>query len=252
MATYYLGWSDILWQNNEGYDKHIYIVKDQDGDLSSVDDQLIIRGTAEHNDFSDFIFNDTGALLVEDGVLSRNSRDGLNNTDDTNGDGYLDNDKNKDGVADTTVDRHYTPMAITDAQWDIMVQFAASINSAAYSYELLGANCQAVVVSALSLVGIDFEQNVPYDSGFFDYVSRNILLSGEGSDTLFGFQGDDTFYDKKGGNDTFYGGDVNHQSLFDTSDGFDTVRYRSDNATGNVIVFNDTGFSVYVAHGQYN
>src|SRR5262245_50574612 len=100
MATYYLAWHDITFTNNQGYDKHLYLVRDDNGNLSSTSDQTIIRGGAENNGFFDFIFGQTGALIVEPEVSSANSRDGLDNTGNNDGDAYLNNDKDKDGDAD--------------------------------------------------------------------------------------------------------------------------------------------------------
>lgn len=237
MSTYYLGWSDILWNNNSGLDKHIYLVKDLDGDLQSTNDQSFIRGTAENNDITDFLFGGTGSLLVEDGLLSSESRDGLDNINDSNLDGYLDNDKNKDGVADNYVDRHYTQVTITDSQWNAMLQLAADIDAAGYEYGLLSANCQAIVVSMLSLAGLDFEQNVPIASSYTDYVSRNVLLSGAGSDTLYGFDHDDRIFDRGGGDDDFYGGDATNPVRFDDSDGMDAVHYDDEDETGTLKIY---------------
>jgi len=237
MATYYLGWSDILWSNNSGLDKHIYLVKDTNGNLQDSSDQRFIRGTAENTDITDFLFGGTGSLLVEAGEISTDSRDGLDNVGDSNNDGFLNNDKNKDGVADTVVDRHYTQVTITDAQWAAMEQLAVELNSAGYEYGLFDANCQAIVVSMLSLAGLDFEQNVPVASSFNDYVSRNVLLSGAGSDTLYGFSGDDTIYDRNGGDDNFHGGDALNQVRFDIADGVDKVHYDDENETGTLKVY---------------
>lgn len=240
-STYYLAWNDIAFTNNSGYDKHLYFVKDTDGSLLTTTDQLIIRGTAQHNQFLDIVFGQTGALWVdESGKESDQSRDGLDNTGDNDGDGFLNNDKDEDGFADTPEDRHYTAVVLTDEQWNAMVQFAASPHTAAYDYDLLGANCQAVVVSALSSVGIDFEDNVPDDSSFNEYTSRNILLSGAGSDVLRGFSGDDIIFDKFGGDDIFYGGDDTNDVRHDVTDGVDTVWYADAAGTGTLEVYDDS------------
>ena len=65
-STYYLAWNDIAFTNNVGYDKHLYLVKDTDGSLLTTSDQLIIRGTAQNNQFFDIVFGQAGTLLVDE------------------------------------------------------------------------------------------------------------------------------------------------------------------------------------------
>lgn len=76
--------------------QHAYLVYDPNEDVNSTSDQLIIRGGPQ----TPGILPPFGAIIVEAGAASDVSLDGLDNIGDLDGDGFLNNDKIKDGVAD--------------------------------------------------------------------------------------------------------------------------------------------------------
>lgn len=244
MTTIYVAWHSIFdnvpvpWN---GYNKHSYLVRDLDSNTANTTDQEIIRGGVQNLTFEQAALNlinggtVTGALTVEAGASSTVSADGLNNTGDADGDGFLNNDKDRNGVADTVTDRHYTAVNLApafaylgtsnaDVVWAAMESYAQDLEDSDFSYRFLSWNCQATMVSVLASVGIDFFNNVPTGSVATDYVSRNVLLSGDGGFNLFGFGGDDKIYDT-GGNDTFHGGDGTTTTATNYLDGVDRIHY---------------------------
>lgn len=247
MTTIYVAWHSIFdnvpapWN---GYNKHSYLVRDLDSNTSNTTDQETIRGGVQNLTFEQAALNlingstVTGALKVEAGASSAVSADGLNNTGDADGDGFLNNDKDRNGVADTVADRHYTAVNLApafaylgtsnaDVVWAAMESYAQDLEDSDFSYRFLSWNCQATMVSVLASVGIDFFNNVPTGSIATNYVSRNVLLSGDGGFNLFGFGGDDKIYDT-GGNDTFHGGDGTATTAVNYTDGVDRIHYVGD------------------------
>ena len=241
MTTVYIGWNSILPGFNTPYNKHSYLVVDPNDNLNDTGDQKIIRGGDQNLTFTEMVVNllngtyVAGDLDIEAGEQSQFSVDGLNNIGDDDGDGFLNNDKDKDGVADTTTDRNYTVVDLApalakpeystvDDVWNAMEAFAADLDSSDFGYKLLSHNCQAVTVSALAAVGVDFQDNVPSGSIYSQWVSRNVILNGDGDFEQWGFDGHDRFYDT-GGNDVFHGGDGSITQALNYADGTDRIHY---------------------------
>tara|TARA_A200000113_G_scaffold39334_1_gene32042 strand:+ start:1597 stop:2700 length:1104 start_codon:yes stop_codon:yes gene_type:complete len=209
MTKIYTAWFDITVPWDLNYNKHLYLVKDPDDNIApgQTSDQEIIRGGDNQNgDFrsswSHFPGN-PAPLVVENGFSSFTSRDGLDNPN-------ISTDYNEDGSPDTAADRHYTEVDLApalaqtqfttvDDVWNAMENYITTLIGQ-YDYGLFDVNCQAVVVTALSSVGVDFADNVPTNSDYGDYVGSQILLDGAGDSILTAFanSGHYTFHDVSG------------------------------------------------------
>ncbi|AGH97678.1 Alkaline phosphatase [Micavibrio aeruginosavorus EPB] len=190
---------------------------DPDETLLTTDNQSIIRGGPQFPG----ALGPWGILTVDHGAASHVSSDGLDNNTDPDGDTYLENDKDENGIADTVGDRFYTEIE-TSLTWQQLVDFADSLNGY-FDYNPIGINSNSVFASVLSKAGLNPYENFPADF-LFGYPGAHILLSGLGDDYLRGWQEDNDFYDV-GGNDIFHGGDGQNLVRLDGSDGVDSASY---------------------------
>lgn len=203
---------------------HSYLVYDEDGDESTTYDQEIIRGGPTEPS----TFGPWGAMIVEDGDLSEDSTDGLDNLADNDGDGWADSDKNHDGVNDTWEDRNYTEITTT-LDWEDLADFANSIDGiftyigwSAIDNDTLNSN--SVFASVLSKAGINPTTYFPINL-MLDFPGMYARLSGEGDDEINGWNNDDNFFYDRGGSDIFHGGGGATELLIDRSDGVDVYNY---------------------------
>lgn len=203
--------------------QHAYLVYDLDGDENTTNDQFIIRGGPTVSGTGPW-----GALIVEDGESSFVSRDGLDNPNDRDNDGWADYDKDHDGDPDSVSSRNFTEIS-SSINWSALVAYAASINGI-FIYSISpfedDLNSNSVFASALSLAEIDPYEEIP-EIGMIDwYPGIHTRLSGSGNDTLYGWgeDYDNTFYDR-GGSDVFHGGDGTDLVLIDRDDGEDVFAY---------------------------
>ncbi|WP_316861077.1 type I secretion C-terminal target domain-containing protein [uncultured Cohaesibacter sp.] len=249
MTKIYIAWHNIKPAADSdflNYNKHLYLVSDPDSNLYTTIDQKIIRGG--DSTYIDLNFTDMevgagfGDLSIEAGVISEFSNDGLDNSYQGPDDDYAANDKNEDGVADTIANRNYTEVDISsiltgsgfsdaNAVWDAMTTYASSLVGQ-YGYNLLDENCQATVVTILSSVGINFADNVPINSTYDQYYSRDKLLDGFGDSVLTVFDNDVNYeIHDRAGNDYF---------IFENGATADIEKDNDENTFNNIVL---TGYS---------
>jgi len=150
--------------------QHAYLVYDLNGDLSSLDDQIIYRAGPATNNFLNF-----GNIIIEPGFLNYNAIDPLDVSEDTLD---INESGSDDGGDDTTTDRNYYDINSTDAAQDrvIIENWINSFGSptvgnpnngtidTGLSYHLFEQNSNSVITTALSLIGKNFK----------DIASQNI------------------------------------------------------------------------------
>ena len=224
------------------FEFHSYLVYDPDGNPETLDGQLILSGHP-YNPINTGDLGLGGPIVLEVDFQNANSRDTL--------------DTNHDGINDVSVaSRDYTAIDLSpvlgttyqtvDDVWGAMVFYALGLASDSnqvdpdgryvtdYDYHTFGTNSNSVVATLLSSVGIDFQINKPQgeNSVTLGFIGSSNFLSGSGSDVLQGFDDDDKFYDKGGGNDVFYGGTIDNKVVRDEGDGYDVVIYENGGFAG--------------------
>jgi len=111
-----------------GLNFHAYIVYDADGDLNTIDDQLILSGHPEQRILEDGHLLPDGPIVIEVD-FENTDENGVKSNDslyvDSNGDGVVDK-------TDTTSIRNYTELTIpqgetADSLWAKMVDYAVSL-----------------------------------------------------------------------------------------------------------------------------
>lgn len=172
--------------------EHAYLVFDQDGDLSTLDDQLIYRGGPENNNIFNF-----GSIYIEPGFFNYNVTNPTFKSEDS-----LDN--NEDGIVnsgdDTVIDRHYYDIQANAAAGDIAIinswinSFGTPIASGddigkintGIDYDSLLQNSNSVISTALSLIGVNFKTIANNASGpsADQFIAWSTIIDGQGDETF--------------------------------------------------------------------
>ncbi|MCZ7593670.1 MAG: hypothetical protein M5U16_01230 [Hyphomicrobium sp.] len=174
---------------------HVYLVNDQNDNLATTLDQLIIRGGPEFPGLTP----PWGDVAIENGVLSADSVDGLDNMTDVDGNGYAENDKNEDGVVDTYIDRNYTQ--IFGLSWTQLTDCAADLVGNTFDYNPLGKNSNSVIATILSKTGYDYRDLLPSHLVSAAFPGDLQILDSAESETFRVFSSNDdlyTFHDRAG------------------------------------------------------
>tara|TARA_X000001036_G_scaffold201534_1_gene189264 strand:+ start:579 stop:6959 length:6381 start_codon:yes stop_codon:yes gene_type:complete len=226
-AKLYIAGYDVLepiFDIDTGYD-HTYIFYDADGDLTTTDDQKIIRGGPKENysgsnkvvEYSNDPDVTSANIIVELRDDARFSYD-YRFPDETPAD--QDFRLLLEGSAATDAFNNMWEFALTLG--DPMIN-QHGLYESGIDYDLLGPNSGSVVNSVMNAVGYDFRENTPWDDGSttvphdpVDYPGHMGLLDGSG-DSIF------TAY--------IYDGGATTTTVFHKRDGNDTILLEWNNFT---------------------
>lgn len=212
--------------------EHLYLVYDPDSDPTNGNEEIIRGGPSQDAPPWGYIAMEAPYTIIisEDTLDSGADGDPLIYTADI----------------DPYSDRNYTTLDLggrsADEVWSVMTAQAQSLADVEINYDI-GAitpayqqNSNSVVATILSAVGIDISAgNTPKeggDTGTGGVIDQStfpgyaVYMSGTGSDTLYGWGGNDKFIDIGGGSDVFYGGDAATKT-FSLSDGLDWFVYEN-------------------------
>lgn len=174
--------------------EHAYLVFDQDGDLATLDDQLIYRAGPEIDNLLNF-----QSIIIEPGFFNYNASDNDFISEDS-----LEEEGNANGIVDsgddTVADRHYYDIQSNAAAGDIAIinnwinSFNAPIGAGDdigkvntdIDYILGAQNSNSVISTALSLIGVNFNTIAGNSSGpsANQYLAWGTLIDGKFDETL--------------------------------------------------------------------
>jgi Ca2+-binding RTX toxin-like protein len=112
------------------------------------------------------------------------------------------------------------------------------------------ANSNSLIVSVLSLIGVDVSQHLGGTLPDLGFPGDQTILSGSGDDYLKGFYGNDTFLNSGGGNDILHGWDGISLVRSDLWGGKDTVLYKGYDSVE--ITAEEKSWSVIKSIGEDN
>lgn len=224
----------------EKYTQHLYLIKDGDGDLSTTNDQYVIRGGPDIESGASL-----GNIELEVNTLVGSSQDSYSGSNLVN-------------------DREVTEISITDTDWTNMVTYTQGLGTISgtgrydtnFEYDPIGSNSNSVISSALNSVGYHLIDLMPYENGdtnnsqldFNKFSGANYLLGTTGNDT---FTVDESirFIDGGAGDDTFIVNDLNafnNLAITDTQ-GTNSVEFGTISSTDTIQTLK-SGSNYYVQY----